>query len=164
MSAPNPLFNLAELEAAAQLVHRTAPPTPQYAWPLLAKRTGCQVWVKHENHTTDLRLFAGNSGRCHRGYPRQSRPGYRSGSAATIYVPQGNSTDQNAAIRAFGATVVEFGRDFDETLAECRRVAGEQNLHFISPFNRDVCTNCYAPSFSLTRFMFRSAWAPVSVA
>ena len=27
------------------------PPTAQYAWPLLARRTGCEVWVKHENHT-----------------------------------------------------------------------------------------------------------------
>ena len=26
-------------------------PTPQYAWPLLAQRAGCEVWVKHENHT-----------------------------------------------------------------------------------------------------------------
>src|SRR5260370_15719126 len=51
MGAPNPLFTFAELEAAAQLVHRTMPPTPQYASPLLAKRTGCEVWVKHENHT-----------------------------------------------------------------------------------------------------------------
>ena len=40
-------------------------------------------------------------------------------------------------MRAFGAGVVEFGRDFDEALAECHRVAHEQNLHFISPFNRD---------------------------
>src|SRR5260370_39020640 len=51
MGAPNPLFTFAELEAAAQLVHRTMPPTPQYASPLLAKRTGGEVWVKHENHT-----------------------------------------------------------------------------------------------------------------
>jgi hypothetical protein len=31
MGAPIPFFTLAELEAAAQLVHRTVPPTPQYA-------------------------------------------------------------------------------------------------------------------------------------
>ena len=61
----------------------------------------------------------------------------RAGIPTTIYVPRGNSTDQNAAMRAFGAEVVEFGRDFDEALAECHRVAHEQNLHFISPFNRD---------------------------
>ena len=26
-------------------------PTPQHAWPLLNQRAGCEVWVKHENHT-----------------------------------------------------------------------------------------------------------------
>jgi threonine dehydratase len=61
----------------------------------------------------------------------------RAGIPATIYVPHGNSSDQNAAMRAFGAAVVEFGRDFDEALAECHRVARERELHFISPFNRD---------------------------
>lgn len=156
MAAPDPLLTLAELEAAAQLVHRTVPPTPQYAWPLLAKRTGCEVWVKHENHTPTCafkvrggivymdnlkRSQAGVSGviSATRGNHGQSIAfsASRAGIPATIYVPRGNSTDQNAAMRAFGATVVEFGRDFDEALAECHRVAHEQNLHFISPFNRD---------------------------
>ena len=45
------LFDLPALEAAAALVHAALPPTPQYAWPLLAARTGAEVWVKHENHT-----------------------------------------------------------------------------------------------------------------
>jgi threonine dehydratase len=62
---------------------------------------------------------------------------FRAGIPATIYVPHHNSSDQNAAMRAFGATVVEFGRDFDEALAECYRVSRERDLHFISPFNRD---------------------------
>jgi threonine dehydratase len=44
-------FSLADLEAAADLVHARVPPTPQHAWPLLAKHTGVEVWVKHENHT-----------------------------------------------------------------------------------------------------------------
>lgn len=156
MGAPNPLFSLSELEAAAQLVHRTVPPTPQYAWPLLAKRTGCEVWVKHENHTPTSAfkvrggiVYMDNLKRSStkvtgvvsatRGNHGQSIAfsASRAGISATIYVPLGNSTDQNAAMRAFGATVVEFGRDFDETLAECHRVAREQSLHFIAPFNRD---------------------------
>ncbi|MDH3263622.1 MAG: pyridoxal-phosphate dependent enzyme, partial [Paracoccaceae bacterium] len=45
-----PYFSLPELEAAAALVHRQMSPTPQYDWPLLAERAGCEVWVKHENH------------------------------------------------------------------------------------------------------------------
>ena len=45
------LFDLAQLEAAAELVHAVMPPTPQYAWPLLCARAGAEVWLKHENHT-----------------------------------------------------------------------------------------------------------------
>src|SRR5262245_41641909 len=41
---------LAELEADAAFVYQTLQPTPQYAWPLLAARAGCEVVVKHENH------------------------------------------------------------------------------------------------------------------
>lgn len=156
MGAPNPLFTLTELEAAARLVHRTVPPTPQYAWPCLTKRAGCEVWVKHENHTPTgafkvrggivymdslkrLRSKLAGVISATRGNHGQSIAfsASRAGIPATIYVPRSNSTDQNAAMRAFGATVVEFGRDFDEALAECQRVAREQDLHFIPPFNRD---------------------------
>ena len=45
------MFSLTELEAALSLVHESFPGTPQYAWPLLAERSGAEVWVKHENHT-----------------------------------------------------------------------------------------------------------------
>jgi threonine dehydratase len=45
------MFTLAELEEAAAIVYRAMPPTPQYRWPLLDKRCGARVWVKHENHT-----------------------------------------------------------------------------------------------------------------
>src|SRR5215468_1557728 len=156
MIAPSTLFTLDELEAAAQLVRRTVPPTPEYAWPLLAERTGCEVWVKHENHTPTCafkvrggivymdaltRSGANVTGviSATRGNHGQSIAfsAFRAGISASIYVPHHNSSDQNAAMRAFGATVVEFGRDFDEALAECYRVARERDLHFISPFNRD---------------------------
>ena len=45
------MFSLSELEAASSLLHACFSPTPQYAWPLLAERSGAEVWVKHENHT-----------------------------------------------------------------------------------------------------------------
>jgi len=170
MSAPAPLFSLADLEAAAQLVHRTVPPTPQYAWPLLAKRTGCEVWVKHENHTPtgafkvrggivymdDLKRSQAAVTRvvsATRGNHGQSIAfsASRAGIAATIYVPHGNSVDQNAAMRGFGATVVEFGRDFDEALAECHRVAREQGLHFVPPFNPHVAKGVATYALELFR-------------
>ena len=45
------MIDLETLEAAAALVRRVVPPTPQYCWPLLSRRIGAEVWVKHENHT-----------------------------------------------------------------------------------------------------------------
>ena len=45
------MFSLQELEQTAQEIYQTMPATPQYNWPLLCERTGCDVWVKHENHT-----------------------------------------------------------------------------------------------------------------
>jgi hypothetical protein len=45
------MFDLAGVRAAAALIAPLVPPTPQYAWPLLARRAGRPVWVKHDNHT-----------------------------------------------------------------------------------------------------------------
>src|ERR1700748_1086305 len=39
------LFEMSDLEAATELVHRVVPPTPQYPWPKLKARAGCTVWV-----------------------------------------------------------------------------------------------------------------------
>src|SRR5215475_11514892 len=168
MSAPHPLFSLEELETASQLVRRTVPPTPQYAWPRLARRTGCEVWVKHENHTAAcaFKVRGGivyvdslkRSSRDVRGVITATRGNHgqsmafaaaRAGISATIYVPHGNSTDQNSAMRAFGADVVEFGLDFDEALAECHRVAQERGSHFIAPFNRDQVKGVATYAFEL---------------
>ena len=91
-----PILSLAELEAAAELVRPLVPPTPQHAWPLLAERTGAEVWVKHENHTPigafkirggiaymDWLKRSGTEGqRRHHRHARQSRPVDRARGAA----------------------------------------------------------------------------------
>lgn len=45
------------------------------------------------------------------------------GVAATVCVPAGNNRDKNAAMRAYGATVVEEGRDYDEAVGVMQRIA-----------------------------------------
>jgi len=184
MNAPNPLFSLEELEAAAQLVGRSVPPTPQYSWPLLARRSGCEVWVKHENHTPTS-AFKVRGGIVYMDNLKRSRAkvagvisatrgnhgqsiafsAARADVPATIYVPRGNAKDQNAAIRAFGATVVEFGRDFDEALAECRRVAQEQELHFVHPFHRDLVKGVATYALELFRAVtdLDAVYAPIGI-
>lgn len=163
-------IDLSELEQAARLVHEVLLPTPQYAWPKLAQRLGCTVWVKHENHTpTGAFKVRGGLVYLHRlvranqrvtGVISATRGNHgqsisfaaaRAGVPATIYVPHGNSPDQNASMAAFGATVVEFGRDFDEARQEADRVAGERGLHFVPSFHRDLVAGVASYALELFR-------------
>jgi threonine dehydratase len=127
------------------------PPTPQYVWPLLSQRVGAAVWVKHENHTPTgafkirggvtfidwlkrsrpdisgiVTATRGNHGQS------QARAATAAGLKAKILVPHGNSREKNAAMRAFGAELIEFGRDFDEARVEAARLAESENF-FLTP-------------------------------
>jgi threonine dehydratase len=151
------MLSLTDLEDAAKFIHTVVPPTPQYAWPKLAARAGCQVWVKHENHTPTgaFKIRGGliymselaTSGAARHGVISATRGNHgqsislaarRVGIPATIYVPYGNSPDQNASMRSFGATVVEFGDDFDQSRVEAARVAAERKLHFVPSFHMSL--------------------------
>src|SRR5436190_1905355 len=48
---PDMRFTTEEVAAALATVRTVVPATPQFAWPLLARRLGMTVWVKHENHS-----------------------------------------------------------------------------------------------------------------
>jgi threonine dehydratase len=147
------VFDLPALEDAARLVHAVFPPTPQYAWPLLAARTGAEVWVKHENHTP-TGAFKVRGGLTYFDRLRRERPdargvisatrgnhgqslafaGARAGVPVTIVVPHGNSAEKNAAMRAFGATLIEHGPDFDAARVEAARLAEAEGLVFAPSF------------------------------
>jgi threonine dehydratase len=163
-------ITLAQLDQAAGLVYQVMAPTPQYAWPKLRSRIGCNVWVKHENHTPTGafkvrgglvymdRLKRAQSGvpgvvtatRGNHGQSISFSAG-RAGIPATIYVPHGNSPDQNASMSTFGARVVEFGKDFDEAKHEAHRVAAAQNLHFIPSFHWDLVAGVASYALELFR-------------
>lgn len=151
------MFTLAELEAAADLVHGQMPATPAYAWPLLSRRAGAEVWVKHENHTP-VGAFKVRGGlvymdalkRSHphvagvitatRGNHGQSiaRAAAAAGLSSTIVVPSGNSIEKNAAMRGFGAELIEHGEDFDAARDEAVRLAAARNLHMVPSFHADL--------------------------
>lgn len=160
------MFTLSEIEAAHRLVMTAMPPTPQYAWPSLSARLGAEVWVKHENHTPTgsfkvrgavtfidwlkrthpdspgiITATRGNHGQ------GQARAARAAGLRAVVYAPRGNSSEKNAAMRAFGAELIEFGDDFDEAKDEVLRVAAAEGLTFVPPFHpelvRGVSTYAY---------------------
>jgi threonine dehydratase len=160
------LPSLPEIEAAAEVVYRFMAPTPQYAWPLLRERAGTEVWLKHDNHTPigafkirgGLVYFSqlgkvpgvisatrGNHGQsvalCARQY----------GVPATIVVPEGNSVEKNAAMRGFGARLIEHGRDFQAAKEHAERLAKEEGLHLVPPFHRLLVTGVATGSLELFR-------------
>ena len=163
-------FELAELERAAALVYQVMSPTPLYAWPKIKQRAGCTVWVKHENHTP-TGAFKVRGGIVYLDRLRREQPqirgvisatrgnhgqslsfaAARAGVSATIYVPAGNSPDQNSSIAAFGAKVVEFGRDFDEAKHEAFRVAAAEGLHLVPSFHRDLVAGVASYALELFR-------------
>jgi threonine dehydratase len=153
----SPLFTLAEIEAALPVVRTAVPPTPQYAWPQLAVRTGAEVFVKHENHTP-IGAFKVRGGLVYMDRLRHEQPqlagivsatrgnhgqslafaARRASVAAAIVVPCGNSVEKNAAMRAFGAELVEHGRDFDEAREHAVAIARDRGYALIPPFHRDL--------------------------
>ncbi len=148
------LPTLAEIEDAAALVHQHMRPTPEIAWPLLAERVGTRVIVKHENHTP-IGAFKVRGGITYidalrrelpdvpgvvtatRGNHGQSvaRAATAAGLKATIYIPHGNSVEKNAAMRAFGAELVEEGDDFQACYEACIAHAAREGLHLLAGFH-----------------------------
>lgn len=151
------MFDLEGLEAASRLVQGAMAPTPQIAWPLLAERCGCEVWVKHENHTPigafkvrggltwlDTRLGGDDRPKgivsATRGNHGQSLAfaARRVGLPVAICVPHGNSVEKNAAMRAFGAELIEAGHDFEAAREKAREVAAERGLEMVPSFHPEL--------------------------
>ena len=145
---------LAQIEAAAGIVYDVMSPTPQYCWPLVCRRLGTEVWVKHENHTpvgafkirgglVYFRQLASQSDRpkgvisATRGNHGQS-VGFaarRYGIPATIVAPFGNSHEKNAAMRALGVDLVEYGDDFQAAREYAIGLAKDRDLHMVPSFH-----------------------------
>jgi threonine dehydratase len=150
------MFTLSELESVLPLVHASVPPTLQYAWPLLKARSGVEVVVKHENHTS-IGAFKVRGGIVYFNRLKRDRPqvqgivtatrgnhgqslafaGAHAGVAVTIVVPHGNSIEKNAAMRSLDAELIEHGRDFDEAKEQAARIAAERGLEYAPSFHRD---------------------------
>ena len=144
---------LKDIEKAAQVVYAHMSPTPQINWPLLGRRSGADVWVKHENHTP-IGAFKVRGGlvlmdwlrRAHadvtgvvtatRGNHGQSIAfaATRFGVRPTVVVPHGNNPEKNAAMEALGAELVEHGHDFDAASDHAAELAEARGLYRLPAF------------------------------
>jgi threonine dehydratase len=137
-------ITFADVEAARERLAPHLTPTPLRQYPLLDAATGLSLFVKHENHqpTGSFKVRNGLSfmtalapNELQRGVVAASTGNHGQGiaygaalvgSRATICVPRGNNPEKNAAMRAWGATLVEEGRDYDESVQAMLRIAREE--------------------------------------
>jgi threonine dehydratase len=158
---------LDDLERAASIVHATMAPTPQIAWPLLSARAGCDLWVKHENHTPvgsfKLRgalVYVGGLASRPAGLIAATRGNFgqsmafaarKTGVPMFIVVPHGNSPEKNAAMRAFGAEVIECGDHYEQAFAHAEQLAAERGLHLTKSFHPELVRGVASLSLELFR-------------
>lgn len=161
-------FSLSQLEQACSLIYREMSATAQIQWPLISQMLQAEVWVKHENHTPTgafkirggityldwlkktqpqlrgiVTATRGNHGQS------QARAATAAGIQAKIVVPQGNSTEKNAAMQAFGGSLIIHGNDFDSAKDEAMRLAKTESLHPVPPFHPQLVIGVASYAYEL---------------
>jgi threonine dehydratase len=147
---------LEDVYRAREAIRGVVGPTPLMRHPLLQAETGLDIYVKHENHNPTgafkvrggVNLIASlNEDERARGVITASTGNHgqsvafasqRSGVRCIVAVPVGNNPEKNAAVRAFGATVVEQGRDFDEAREWVEQEAGARQLRYVHSANEPL--------------------------
>ena len=142
-----------DLRAAGANVYAVMAASPLQRHPLLAEALGADVYVKHENHNPTgafkvrggvnlvARLSEADRARgvisATTGNHGQSMAfaAARAGVPCTLVVPLGNNPGKNALMRAWGATVVEHGKDFDEARELVEQLCDARGLRYVHSAN-----------------------------
>jgi threonine dehydratase len=145
--------SLRDVESARPRVYAHVKPTPMLRYPLLDEWIGCETWVKHENHhATGAFKIRGGVNLVAQLSDEERRRGVVSASTGNhgqsmayacrlhrvpchIFVPVGNNPDKVAAMRAFGADVVEYGRDFDEARERVEALVATEAWRYVHSAN-----------------------------
>jgi len=143
---------LRDIYAARRVVMQALRPTPLLRHPLLDAETGLRIHVKHENHNPTgafkvrggLNLIGRLTGDERRGVITATTGNHgqsiamacsREGVPCTIVVPVDNNPEKNAAMRAYGATVLEVGRDFDDAREHVEALQRSNGLRYVHSAN-----------------------------
>jgi len=148
-----PVPDLADVLAARQRIAPYLSPTPLYRYPALDALAGTQVWVKHENHQP-VGAFKVRGGvnlisqldedERRRGVIAASTGNHGQsvayaadlfGVRAVICMPEQANPVKVESMRALGAEVVFWGRDFDEAREHCEKQATEHGYRYIHSGN-----------------------------
>lgn len=147
---------LNDIYAARARIADVIRPTPLMRHPLLVTETGIDLWVKHENHnpTSAFKIRGGlnlvralSAEERGRGVVTASTGNHgqsialacqMEGVTCSVFVPEGNNPEKNAAMRAYGARVDEGGRDFDEARERCEAVAAKSGARYVHSANEPL--------------------------
>lgn len=154
MNMTPPTLN--DIYAARERIRPHMGSSPLLKHPLLDQATGLSVWVKHENHNPTgafkvrgglnlvgslsneekaLGIVTASTGNHGQSIGLASRI---HGVECTVFVPIGNNPEKNAAMRAYGATVEEVGRDFDEAREQCEQRAAATGARYVHSANEPL--------------------------
>jgi len=135
-----------DVEAARARIKPYLAPSPLRHYATLDAELGVRVLVKHDNHLPTNAFKARNAMSFMTALPAEQRAkgvvaatrgnhgaglawaGELLGVPVTICVPHGNNPEKNAAMRGFGATLIEHGRDYDEAAAHAQSLVAERGL------------------------------------
>jgi threonine dehydratase len=146
---------LVDVYAARERVYRAMKASPLLEHALLARESGLDIFVKHENHNPTgafkvrggLNLIGSLSAGERRGVITATTGNHGQsialacrlhGVPCTILTPAGNNPEKNAAMRALGAEVIEFGRDFDEARERVEQLQAERGLRYVHSANEPM--------------------------
>jgi threonine dehydratase len=147
------IVSLTDIESAAKTLRGHINNTPCIASRTLSHICGCDIWVKFENlqFTASFkergalnRLSALSADERKRGVIAMSAGNHAQGVAyhagrlgipATIVMPEGTPFIKVEHTENFGARVILHGRTLEESSAEAKFLAKEQNLTYVAPFD-----------------------------
>lgn len=185
-----PLPSLSDIRDAQALVYRHMAPTPQYTWPLINERLSdgtdskTEAWVKHENHSP-VGAFKLRGALVYLDWLKRSMPELVGVIAATrgnfgqgvawaarllglkalIVVPHGNNKEQNRAILAQGAELIEHGHDFQASLEFANALAGDRGFAMVESFHERLVmgTATYALEFFEAAPRLDAVYVPIGL-
>jgi threonine dehydratase len=140
---------LPDVVSARTRLIKHLPPTPLEHAPDLGKNIYLKLENTNKTHSFKIRgalnavlsldsaarergIIAASSGNHAQGVAYAA---HLAGVSARLLMPEHTPQKKVNGVRRYGAEVILFGADYDETEAEALRRADEQNLTYISPYN-----------------------------
>ncbi|CAI4204288.1 threonine ammonia-lyase [Acinetobacter baumannii] len=149
----NEFPTLEDIHAAAERLDGLVVKTPFVFSETISKTLGAEMWLKFENlqFTASFKergalnkllslseqekqhgVIAASAGNHAQGVAYHAQ---RTGVTATIVMPKSTPNVKVQRVREYGARVILHGQDFSEAAAEMQRVAQEESLTIIHPFD-----------------------------